>query len=260
MKRNKIVFVLVLLQVILFSSCLTTKQMNLLQEPRGGIPFYRKVQEIGEYRIKRGDELAVQVMIQNTSSTARTAELFNWFSTVNTESRLQTLTVSPAGIIYFPYLGDIYVVDRTTLEIQIELEARINRDIFAEEACVVNVQLANRYYSVIGEAGVGQFAILKEQLTIFQALAQSGNIRDFGDRSKVRIIRRESDGTTLIRTFDLRSSTVINSEFYYIQPNDIIYVQPLGRRFLGLSSFSSIFAIMTTVASLGFLIYNFTKQ
>lgn len=250
---------MVLLQVFLFSSCLTTRQTNLLQEPGGGTPFYKKVPEIGEYRIKRGDELAVQIRMPNTAAGARTAALFSLFNNAEGSSRLQTLTVSPKGIIYFPFLGEIYVIGKTTLDVQTELEARINREIFTEEGAVVAVRLANRFYSVIGEAGVGHHPIPKEQLTIFQALAISGEIRQFGDRSHVRIMRRESDGTTTVRTFDLRSAAIVNSEFYYVQPNDVIYVQPLGRQFLGISSFSSVFAILTTLASMGILIYRLTK-
>jgi polysaccharide export outer membrane protein len=67
------------------------------------------------------------------------------------------------------------------------------------------------------------------------------------------------DNGTMIRTFDIRSKDVVNSEFYYIQPNDIIYVQPLGRQFLGLNSFGAVFAVVSTVISFSFMIYNFAK-
>jgi len=257
MKKNKIAIILVLFQVVLFSSCLTTKHTNLLQEPGGDIPRYRKANEIGEYRIKSGDELAVQIMMQN--GNMRTAALYSLFNG-GAGDKLQTLAVSQQGTIYFPYVGDIYVAGKTTLDIQSELEARINREILVEDGCIVNVRLANRSFSIIGESGVGSYPIAKEQLTIYQALAQSGDVNQYGDRSQVKIIRRELDGTTIVKTFDLRSTTVINSEFYYIQPNDIIYIQPLKRQFWGVSSFSSIFAITTTALSFGVLIFNLTKK
>jgi len=136
------------------------------------------------------------------------------------------------------------------------LEKRLNEGI--ADDCFVRVSIENRFYSVIGEASAGRYPIIKEQMTIFQALAQSGGIKSFGDRKHVKIIR-QIEGATMIKSFDLRSQDIINSEFYYIQPNDIIYVQPLGRQFLGLTSFGAVFAVVTTVVSLGLMIYNFVK-
>jgi polysaccharide export outer membrane protein len=111
---------------------------------------------------------------------------------------------------------------------------------------------------VIGESRVGRYPIAKEQTTIYQALAQSQDINPYGDRSKVKIIR-QTDSGTVVKTFDIRSKDIINSEFYYIQPNDVIYIQPLGRQFWGIDSFGAIFAIISTVASIGLVIYNFSK-
>lgn len=253
---------LILLVAGLFSSCLTTKQTNLLKDPGGDIPHYPKVEAIGEYQIKPGDELLVQ--ITSAGFDTRTEQLFSLFSSKNNSSnqssdnrtKLRTLTVDPDGTVYFPYLGLIPVKDMTTSEIKQLLEDRLNKEI--TESCFVEVYLENRYFSVIGESRVGRYPIAKEQMTIYQALAQSQDINPYGDRSKVKIIR-QTDSGTVVKTFDIRSKDIINSEFYYIQPNDVIYIQPLGRQFWGIDSFGAIFAIISTVASIGLVIYNFSK-
>lgn len=249
--------------MIILSSCLTTKQTNLLKEPGGDIPSYPQAEAIGEYTIKPGDELRIQITLPSDLSSTQT--LFSLFSSTNSQSggsnKIRTFSVSPEGTIYFPYLGIIHVEKKTTLEIKEILEGRFNSNDFlnVEGSCIVHVSLDNRYFSVIGESGVGRYSIAKEQLTIFQALAQSGDVKSYGDRSKVKIIRQTNYGTE-IRTFDLRSEAIINSEFYYVQPNDVIYIQPLGRQFWGISSFASIFALISTFATLGISIYTLVDK
>ena len=255
--KNKLLIGLLLFQAILFSSCLTTQQTNLLREPGGSIPAYPKVQGIGEYRIKPGDELNVQISVFDTP----TAQLFSLYAGAGSSSmgsgwKIRMFTVSPQGNIYFPYLGEIYVKDKTTLEVQNILTNKLNTEISFQ--CSAIVALGNRFYSVVGESSTGNFAIEKEQTTIYQALSKSQDIGPYGNRSKVKIIRQTSSGT-IVKTFDLRSADVVNSEFYYIQPNDVIYIQPLGRQFLGLSSFGALFAMVSTVISVGLSIYSFAK-
>lgn len=260
MEKLKLTIVFSLL-IFLLSSCLTTKQTNLLQEPGGSIPSYPSVEGIGEYHIKSGDELVVRISVP--AYNAAMASLFSLFSSGRVSgddatSRLSSFTVDPSGNIYFPYLGDISVKGKTTLEIQQQLEEKINREILADDGCIVHVSLGNRYFSVIGEARASRYPIAKEQLTIYQALSESQDINPYGDRSQVKIIRKTEEGT-LIKTFDLRSTDIVNSDFYYIQPNDVIYIQPLQRQFWGINSFGAVFAIITTITSLGITIYNLAK-
>ncbi|MDL2223581.1 polysaccharide biosynthesis/export family protein [Bacteroidales bacterium OttesenSCG-928-M11] len=249
--------------LIILSSCLTTKQTNLLREPKGDIPSYPQAKSIGEYTIKPGDELRIQITVPSDLSS--TQSLFILFSSNSNygsgADKIRTFSVSPEGTIYFPYLGTIHVQGKTTLEIREILEFRLNNGDFlkVEEGCLVNVSLDNRYFSVIGESGVGRYDIAKEQMTIFQALAQSRDINPYGDRAKIKIIRKTNLGSE-IRTFDLRSEDIINSEYYYVQPNDVIYIQPLGRQFWGINSFGSIFALISTVATLGISIYSLIKN
>lgn len=260
--KKTVIIVLAIFQVLCLTSCLTTKETNLLREPGGGIPSYPQVEAIGEYTIKHGDELSVSIIVPEGPGSEATSSLYSLFSNVATGGegqRIRTLTVSPEGVIYFPYLGNIYVVGKTTLEVQRELERRLNKEIIVRnENCQVYVRLATRYFSVIGESGVGRYSIPKEQLTIFQALSQSGDVKGFGNRAKVRVIRQTETGT-LIKEFDLRSKKIINSEFYYIQPNDVIYVEALGREFLGISSFSTLFGVIASVSAVTLAIINISK-
>ena len=259
MKRI-IINVVIILQVLFLTSCLTTKQTNLLQEPGLGIPSYPKVNTpVEEYRVKIGDQLTI--VVTTNPMDILTSQLFSYFSARSMASNatgdaLRGFPIKTDGTIYFPYLGDIYVRGKTILEIQQLIEQRINESI--SDDCIVRVFLENRYYSVIGESMAGRFPIVKEQMTIYQALAQCKDVNPYGDRKQVKIVR-QVDGATVIKVFDIRSKDIVNSEFYYVQPNDVIYIQPLGRQFLGLSSFGAVFAVVSTVVSLGLMIYNLVK-
>jgi Periplasmic protein involved in polysaccharide export len=257
MKKIKL-FTVFILSVSLFSSCLTTRQTNLLSR---STPDYPRVGEIGEYTIKPGDELFIQISVsEENSATARLFRLFSSQNITDRSGKMSSLAVSPEGTIYFPYVGDISVVGKTTLDIQQDLEHVLNQELFSEdESCIVYVRLNNRIFSVIGQSSVGNYAIAKEQLTIFQALSQSQDMKSYGNRAKVKILRQTESGT-VIRTFDLRSEDIVNSEYYYVQPNDVIYIEPLGRQFWGISSFGAIFALISTVATLGLSTYNLIKK
>ncbi len=243
--------------IILFSSCLTTRQTNLLIDDGGHHKKeIKETEAISEYRICSGDELRISIMSLNPE----TNNLYSLFSAANSVyspmgGGLSTFSVHPDGTIDFPYLGQVQVKGKTTLEVKLLLENKL--EVITKD-CSVQVSLNNRFFSVIGESRVGYYPIVKEKTTIFQALAQAGDIKPYGDRSHVKIIRQTERGT-IVKVFDVRSKDIVNSEFYYIQPNDVIYIQPMGREFLGLNSFGSVFAVLSTFVSVGLMIYNFVK-
>ena len=89
----------------------------------------------------------------------------------------------------------------------------------------VKVSIMNKRFTVIGEAGTGIYSIPRDRFTIYQALSMSGNLNLSADFKRVRILRETVSGETKVLEFDIRPESIINSEYYYIYPNDIIYVQ-----------------------------------
>jgi polysaccharide export outer membrane protein len=239
--------------LLLLTSCITTRQTNLLQED-APISDGKETDAIKEYRVCSGDELSISVVSLNMETNALFASFSGGGGGAGGGS-LSSFTIFPDGTIDFPYMGAIYVKNKTTLEIKLMLEEKLQA--FAKD-CSVQVTLGNRFFSVIGEAGVGQFGIVKEKMTIYQALAVSGDIRPYGDRLRVKLIRQTSTGT-VVKTFNVRSQSIINSEFYYIQPNDVIYLQPMGRQFFGIDSFGGMFAFISTITSVGIMVYNYIR-
>ena len=122
-----------------------------------------------------------------------------------------------------------------------------------------DVNVVQRMYSVISEGGSGNYAIRREKMTIYEALAQAGDVGDWSDRSKVKIIR-EIEGQTRVMEFDVRSMDIINSEYYYVEPNDVIYVQQLRGKAFGVNNITTSISVVATTISFGGFVYGIVQR
>ena len=138
------------------------------------------------------------------------------------------------GNIRVPTLGELNVLGRTTEEIQVLIEQKLLDEQFKEAANIfVTVKLAGLRYTANGEVGTpGTQILFQERVNIFEAIANVGEIPITGDRKDVLIIRQYPQGQQ-IHHLDLTDINVMQSPYYYIQPNDIIYVKPLKQKSWG---------------------------
>lgn len=264
--KKQIHIILLSLLTIALSSCLTSKKVNLLQEPDGKkIPSYVDTLSYEDYHIRIDDRLYIQVYSVDENMT----KLFNQgMSSYNMRQQmysgntygtyeLYSYLVDENGNIQYPMIGDVPVRGKTTREVKHYLEeqlAGLVQPVGDYALMSVDVQVVNRYFSVIGAVQSARVPLIKEKVTIFEALAMAGDIADYGDHSKIRILR-ENEGETTIRTFDIRSKDIINSEFYYIEPNDVIYIQYMPGHSFGISHVSTTIAVVATTISFGGFIY-----
>ena len=140
-----------------------------------------------------------------------------------------------------------YTVD----EIRELIEKKLLDDYFTEEANIfVTVKLAGIKYTIGGEiGGPGVKVDLVEQLSLLDAIVNSGDITEYGDRTDVLIIRQYPGGKK-IHHIDLTKIEALNSPYYYVQPNDVILVNPLPQKSLGigttgLQSLTTVVSILT---------------
>lgn len=168
------------------------------------------------------------------------------------------LNVYSDGTVKIPYLGKINVEGKTIVEAKDLIAKRFAEDV--SENIKIDIVLSNRYFCVLGEMGYRRLAMDKQRLNIFQALSLSGNIKRGGDRKKVFIIRQTEGGTTQYRSFDLRSKDIVDSEFYYIQPNDVIYMPRSNKTFVGVTSFTQVFGLITSVAGFATFLIRYSKK
>ena len=237
------------------TSCITTRQINYLQAPSNQIHAYKDSISYNDYRLKEGDRLFIQIY----STDEKTNALFNgagntgmqMLSGVSENMDLYTYLVKSDGNIKFPIVGEINVKDKTLRETKEAIEEAIKPILKINS---VDVRMVGRTFSIIGSGKSGRFTFPKEKINIFQALAMAGDLGFYADRSKIRILRVTDKGNQ-IKTFDVRSIDIINSEFYYLEPDDIIFLQPMNEQFFGVSTFWTALSTLITTFSVGYFIY-----
>ncbi len=148
-----------------------------------------------------------------------------------------------------PYIGEINVLGYTTKEVRIKLEKALLQYLRNQEDIFVTVRLSGIKFTILGEvSSPGTKVINQNSVTIVEAISNSGDITITGNRKKVEVWRNSDSGQKKF-TIDLTNSSAFNSEIYYIQPNDLIYVVPLkqkswGTGTTGLQSITTIVSVL----------------
>ena len=144
---------------------------------------------------------------------------------VNGRQQLQTYLVDGEGNIEFPVLGTVDVAGLSRQDLQEKLKSQISEYV---QDPIVNIRLVNFQVSVLGEvARPGTFDVRDEYLSLPKALGFAGDLTIYGKRSNV-LVMREDNGKKIHEYLDLTDPNVINSPFYYLQQNDVVYVEPNG--------------------------------
>jgi polysaccharide export outer membrane protein len=236
---KKILFFLTVSAVL--SSCVTSKKLNYLQESSS--PYFREAITPEDYKMQIFDELYIQVITLDETSS----QLFNLGNSVQGATESSTYTIFEDGNIDFPFVGQISVVDKTAREIESIVKTSLTGYIKGDYD--VLVRLGNSSFSVIGPGGsIGKYDIVKEKLNIFQALALAGDLGDYADRARLKILRQTPEGTQL-REFNVKTRDIMKTEFFYVQPNDIIYVEMFRGQFFQIGSLTSAVALVTSAAA-----------
>jgi polysaccharide export outer membrane protein len=245
--------ILVLFAITSLTSCISTKRLTYLAEdqdtPADSLITIQQMQR--PYRVQINDLLSIRVKALDQELTS----MFNPIgdaenSTATTEEKayFDGFLVDRHGEIRIPTLGQLKVIGLTLEEIRLKLEEKLLNDYFKSEANIfITVKLAGLRYTTLGEIGTGSQVIYKEQVSIMEAIANAGDITIYGDRRNVKILRQYPEGQRIHRV-DLTKISAVNSPFYYIQPNDLIIVDPLPQKSFGIGETG--FGTIATVFSL----------
>ena len=260
MKVKYIVCLLVYVGVF-FTACTSTKKIIYLQDV---VPLKQQdIEQKYEVIIHSDDLLAIMV----NSRDPELALPFNMpmvtfqLGSINNSGQQRVLgyLVDTDGNIDFPILGTIHVEGLTRMQLTELIKNRlIEGDLIKDP--IVTVQFLNFKISVMGEVGrPGSFTISGDRITLLEALSMAGDLTIYGRRDRVAVIR-ENNGKRTILFHDLRSAEIFNSPCYYLQQNDIVYVEP-NKAKSGQSSINqnnsigvwvSVISLLTTIAVLIF--------
>lgn len=248
---------LLLLTVFLLASCVPTKDLIYLQEkdsPGKDQPVNMVASK--PYRLQTNDILSINIK----AIDARLVEMFNTSSapqSLNSEQGVynQGYSVDDHGNIRIPVLGEVQVLGLTLEEARKRIEQQLLQDYFKEEANIfVNIKLSGFRYTINGEVtSPGTRMLFQDKVNIMEAIANSGDITLTGDRKSVVVMRQYPAGTE-VHTIDLTNRNAMKSPYYYLQPNDYIYVKPLpqktwGTGTTGVQSLTTIISVLTLVTT-----------
>jgi polysaccharide export outer membrane protein len=241
--KNLLKYILIVVVMSIFASCVTNKQTTLLQESNTLPDYESAVYE--EYRLKIDDVLGVKVFSLDESITT----LFNLgANSQGSNNRGVICRIYQDGTVDVPFADSIPVVGLTIQEATEVIENRLKP---ISDDISVKLNLENNCFYLIGSSGKGRITLYKDRMTIYQALA-AGGFSATGSLKKVKIIREKNNLSEIIE-FDLRTKSIIDSEYYYIQPNDIVYVERAKGSFFQLQTFGALTGFISS--SLSFVLF-----
>lgn len=246
MRKQVIKILVVLMTSVVLTGCYGHKAIGLLQEPtkQNKLPQYEKA-EYEPYRLQVNDEIIYRVITMD-ETLAKTLGTNN----VSVGSNYAvTYRIYQDGTVDIPFLKPVHLAGLTEREAQDTLQAAF-RTIIPDAD--VKLALYNKTFTVIGDIRSGTYRIYREKMNIFQALAMSGDLLNSGDRKHVRIIRPRTNEEPEVLEFDIRTNSIVNSEYYYVYPNDVIYVARTKDSFVKVDSYTGFLGLITS--SVGLLI------
>uniref|UniRef100_A0AB33JMF6 Polysaccharide biosynthesis/export family protein n=1 Tax=Prevotella sp. GTC17262 TaxID=3236797 RepID=A0AB33JMF6_9BACT len=176
---------------------------------------------------------------------------------------LQGYLVDNEGNINFPVIGKLHVVGLTKYQCQTLIKEKIAPYLAASQNPIVTVSMASYRVTVIGEVGrPGVVPVSTEKMSVVEALAQAGDLTIYGKRDNVMLIREDATGRKESHRLNLNDANLINSPYYYLQQNDILYVEPnkVKAQNAAIGSSTTIwFSVVSILTSLASLIINVVK-
>lgn len=258
MRIKKALLPFVVISILLFTSCIPNKDLVYLQNSKKNDKSIEVSESVSKpYRVQTNDILNISIKALDQ----RLVEMFNPSITPNqgaTQLSQQSLyfngfSVDDHGNIRVPVLGELNVLGYTVEEIRDVLEKRLLDEYFKSESRMfVTVKLAGLKYTVNGEIGIpGTNVLYQDKVNIMEAIANSGDITITGDRKNVQVIRRFPHGFET-HTIDLTDVSAIESPYFYIQPNDYIYIKPLRQKSWGTGT-TGVQTISTIITALSLI-------
>ena len=259
-------FIVLAVMAMMFASCGSTKNIAYFQNSDS--IYYDKSRMLYDAHIMPKDQLTITVSTTNQEAavpfnlTVPTPYTMGQRYTAS-QPMLQSYLVDNDGYINFPIIGSIKVGGLTKSEAERMILNKIRPYMSETENPIVTVRMSSYSVSVLGEVNhPGSFQVSREKITILEALAQAGDLTIYGVRNKVKLIREDATGKKEIYTLNLNDANIINSPYYYLQQNDVVYVEPnkVKAQNSSVGSMTTLwFSATSIVISLASLLYNILK-
>jgi polysaccharide export outer membrane protein len=246
----KIRFLVFFASIFFLSSCITNRNLEYINTE------HTKVQSANyEYVIQKEDLLSVQI----SSTTKSEYDFFNLQETSNPQLMahnpyLYGYLVKTDGMVILPMIGSVKVEGFTISEVEDEIK-KISSTYFKDP--IVKVNILNFQVSILGEVhSPGEYNIVRSNQNIFHLIGKSQDLTEFANRKRVKVIRKNGVESTRVIFLDLTDPKLLNNKNIYLQPQDIVYVEPLNDFYAGFKSMSSVISLGISSITLYLLLTN----
>lgn len=256
-----------ILAIMFMNSCETSKQ----------VPYMQNIDSISlaasqylfDARIKPKDILHITVHTTDPAAAAPfnltvSRRLSAQGDLSSGGGSLQGYLVENDGTINFPVIGRIAVVGLTRKECETLIEEKLTPYLAKTEKPVVTVNMSSFRVTLLGDFSSPRVvAVTTEKMSILEALASGGDLTLYGKRQNVLLIREDATGKKTVHRIDLTDANFINSPYYYLQQNDIVYVEPnkVKSQNSSVGSMTTLwFSATSILISLTSLLYNILKK
>ncbi|MBO9699702.1 MAG: polysaccharide biosynthesis/export family protein [Sporocytophaga sp.] len=253
-KKFYLRFIYLFLLAISIFSCVPQKKVVYFQGKQNDSMFIEQEQFV--YKIQPRDILHISIVSPDTRVTS-------FYNIQQTPS--QTVTpgsiylngylVSDSGFVNIPIIGKVRVKDQILSEIQSNIEKIVREQV--SDATVV-VKLLSYRVTVLGEVrNPGMHYMYNERFTLLEALGMAGDLSEYGSRKNIKLMRPKESGMEIVH-LDLTDKDLLKSQYFYLKPNDVIYVAPMKAKI----DRNNLVLVTTVFAGLSalFLIINFIKS
>ncbi len=230
-------FIYIAILAVLVSSCISYSKLQYIRE--GSSDTYRNDRK--SKTIKPFDELYVKVL----STDEKTSAIFSIETRSNfSDMHLVSYTVNENGSIYFPFVGEIAVKGLTLEEASGKIQSSLSQYLLNT---AIRVRFINNSVTVLGAVlKEGEYKFSMDKITVLQAIGMAGGVSPYGNRKKITIIRAIENKVTY-NEVNLADKNIVESKYYFIEPNDVIVVKPLRAIAFQNNTYSTLLA---TVSSL----------
>lgn len=221
--KKQMNLVLAGLITVFLGSCVSQKSIQLVQEKvNKEMTSQFQSAQVSTYKIQTGDHLYIRV----NSIDPKTSKFFQTdfpYLMNKTYQYLNTYTVDEFGYLSFSFIDKIYVSGFTVQEIKQKIQTQL--DEYFKDATVF-VKLVNYQVGVLGEVNApGNFTLDQDQINIYQVLGLAGGLTSFGNLKATKLIRQNQTGTE-VHILDLTDNRIMESPYFYLMPNDVLYIEP----------------------------------
>lgn len=246
--------------LLLLASCASPKKFVYLNDMEPGKQYPVNTETVTI--VHENDRLDIKVSCKNPELAvpfnsqvgAYKMSVDGGVSAAGGETLEKGYRVDAGGNIIFPILGKIKVEGKSLKQISDMIADMISDGGYIRDP-QVSIEFLNFKYTILGAAGSGSYTVDGDRITILEAIAKSGDLPNNARLDKIAVIRT-IDGKQEIYYNDIRTADIFMSPTYYLQPNDIIYVEPKYRERSGFDNTIRITSMITSLISFGTLIFS----